>query len=395
MAKMLNCALISYGIGVALQCLLIISKLISVLHRKESYMQKHPLVDQMNTFSTTTFSDLIASASSTVAATLMRQRHPFFQKKVRGIVFASTNTFDWALGLRHTFEVEFNSLYPETELELETLFVKGSHGEMQATLAHHPLLVGNDSERFSFVLTPGYAESVLFDEIRFMLNLSLPQIYCVPGSLTAHFAQVREGFAGVHNAMMYPQEYLDALRGLIPDLKRVCIAYTPYIEQREEEDMVKRQLGMLTRTFNRANIVVNKHLWDEKDIGEADLKRALKDNDVFITLNELAVHAHRKTLINLCNAYRTPLCASELDTVLEGAALGCGITRDTFAKPMLRVLHHMMFPRLRMVPSIEIPMQVGMRYNLRAMAQQGIVLSDENAALLRMKSVFDLDIISL
>jgi len=348
-----------------------------------------------NNVASSLFNNLLDSASSYVATKFLRTVHPFFQKKVYGLVVASPDTHDWALRVRHHFMMEFNSLYPTTELELETIFVTGGPGEMQAALMNHPLLIGNDSGRFSFALTPGYTESMLFDEVRFMLNSSLPQIYCVQGALTAPFNKVRDGIAGVHNAMMHPQEYVDALKALVPDLKRIAIAQTAYIDHKDERDMVQRQAKLITQAFTRANITVDKYLWDDKTMNEDDFKRTLRVVDAVVTLDDAAIQVHRAKVIELCNAYKKPLCASELDSVFAGAALGCGITRDTFAKPMLRVLHHMMFPRRRMVASVEIPMQHGMRYNLNGVVAQGIILSDEDAALLRMKSIYDLDIISL
>lgn len=364
-------------------------------------MQKHHLDDLSLTanmpenVASSLFNNLLDSATSYAATKILRTIHPFFQKKVYGLVMASPDTHDWAHRLRHHFMMEFNSLYPCAELELETVFVAGGPGEMQAALINHPLLKGNDAERFSFALTPGYTESMLFDEARFMLNVSLPQIYCVPGSLTAPFSKVREGIAGVHNAMMHPQEYVDALKALVPDLKRIAIAYTAYVDHKDEQDMVQRQAKLISQAFVRAGVQVEKHLWDDKNMAEDDLKRLLMCVDALITVDDIAMQKHRSKVIELCNAYRKPLCSSELDSVFAGAALGCGITRDAFAKPMLRVLHHMMFPRRRMVASVEIPMQNGMRYNLNGVITQGIILSDEDAALLRMKSIYDLDIISL
>jgi len=358
-------------------------------------MYKSPPESLVTNAASALFNDLISAVGSSAALTIMRNNHPFFQKKVYGLVLATPETNDWALRLRHHFGMEFSSLYPQLDLELETIFVKGGHGEMQAALVNHPLLVGKDSGRFSFVLTPGYAEAMVFDEVRFMLQSTLPQIYCVPGSLTAPFSKMREHFAGVHNAMMHPAEYIDALSALLPTIKTVGIAYTSYVEHRDENDHVQRQFRMLSEAFSRAGIEVVKHLWDAQDSNEYDLKRTLQVVDAFVTLDEMAVPVHREKLIALCNAYRTPLCASELDSVFAGAALGCGITRETFAKPMLRVLHTMMFPRNRLVSSVEIPMQKGMRYNMNGMVAQGVVISDKSAALMRMKSVYDLDIISL
>ena len=47
------------------------------------------------------------------------------------------------------------------------------------------------------------------------------------------------------------------------------------------------------------------------------------------------------------------------------------------------------------VPSIQIPLQIGMRYNKRGMSEQGLAVSVKTESLLLMKSIYDSDIISL
>jgi len=364
-------------------------------------MHKNPPAGHIATINTrtnaasNTLNSILSGMANAAKSLVLQKQHPFFKKKIKGLIVASTDTLEWASAMRTHFMQEFGSLYHHTELEIETIVIHGGLGEMQSTLLKNASIAGPNKKRFSFVLTPGYTESMIFNEVRSALGLSIKQIYCVQGSLTAPFRILSDGIAGVHNAPMHPKEYLDSLRGLVPTLRTVCIAYTPYVDQRDENYMIQRQRTALQAIFAGEGIEIINHLWNDRDMGQADLGAALQEADALITLDEAAMVKHRSAVIALCNKYKKPLCASELDSVFAGAALGCGVTRDAFAKPMLSVLHDMMFPQRRLVSSIEIPMQVGMRYNLRAIAAQGIVVSDEVAALMRMKSVYDLDIISL
>ncbi len=364
-------------------------------------MRKNPLVEQTHTITTSqnaassVLNDMLFRIKNASKSLTGQGQHPFFQKKVYGLVVASLDTLDWAVDARNHFMMEFSALYHRTDLEIETIIVQGGLGEMQSTLLKHSSISGPHKKRFSFVITPGYSESMIFNEVRSALGLSIKQLYCVQGSLTAPFRVLRDGIAGVHNAPMHPKEYLDSLKGLLPHLRSVCIAYSPNVEQQDENDMIQRQRKALRNMFAENGITVTEHLWDDRDMAADDLVDRLKVADVLITLDELAMNKHREKVIALCNQYKTPLCASELNSVFAGAALGCGVTRDSYAKPMLSVLHDMMFPQRRLVSSVEIPMQIGMRYSLRGIAAQGIVLQDETAALMRMKSIYDLDIVSL
>jgi len=364
-------------------------------------MRKNPLASEISTINSTknAASSVLNTIMTTIAAAAKslapHKKHPFFKKKIKGLVVASLDTADWAVRVRNHFMMEFSSLYHKTNLEIETIIVQGGIGEMQSALLKHSSIAGRHKKRFSFVITPGYAESMMFNEVRSALGLTLKQLYCVQGAMTAPFRVLRDGIAGVHNVPMHPQEYLDSLRALIPNLKKVCIAASPYVEQEDENDAIQRQRKALSEIFTKNNIEVVEHLWDEHSYYPRDLALKVAASDVLITLDENAMYNHRSGVIDLCNQLKKPLCASELDSVFAGAALGCGITRDAFAKPLLSVLHDMMFPQQRLVSSVEIPMQVGMRYNLNAIALQGIVVSEEAAALMRMKSIYDLDIITL
>lgn len=364
-------------------------------------MRKNPLVSQFTTVSTTqnaassVFNNIISTIADATKSLLPHKKHPFFKRKIKGLVVASLDTADWAVRVRNHFMMEFSSLYHKTNLEMETIIVHGGIGEMQSALLKHSSIAGPHKKRFSFVITPGYAESMMFNEVRSALGLTVKQLYCVQGALTAPFRVLRDGIAGVHNMPMHAQEYLDGLRGLLPSLKSVCIASSPFVEQQDENDSIQRQRKAIKELFNASGIEVVEHLWDDNSYYPSELALKLQAVDALITLDEPAMYNHRIGVINLCNEFKKPLCASELDSVFGGAALGCGVTRDAFAKPLLSVLHDMMFPQKRLVSSIEIPMQVGMRYNLHAIARQGIVLSAETAALMRMKSIYDLDIITL
>ncbi len=317
------------------------------------------------------------------------------KKRMKGVIISGPENREWAQKLGTHFIAECNATFPDTIIELETIILEGSPEAMQAALLSHRVLSGNKKDRYSFIITPGYTETSMVSDIRKFYNLDVNHLYCVQGAQTHSFLETRKGRAGVHNTPMDPAVYVHNLKALIPDLKTVCLAYSAYREERPEYDSIQRQRRALKAAFNKNDISILEHVWDVKSLDKQDLQTLLPKVQALITLDEPTVYQYRQEIIALCNSHKVPLCSSELDSVFAGAAIGCGITFDAFAKPLVALFHDLIHDVDGYVASIQIPMQTGMRYNKKAMEQQGIELSVNSETLMLMKSIYEDDIIKI
>jgi len=345
---------------------------------------------------TSTLRRLVKNISSLFITQPLSEQPLSARKQLRGIVISGPETREWAHKLNIHVTAECMALYPNCTVEIETLILDGSPEFMQQTLMSHRAINGNKKDRCSFIITPGYTETQMVTEMRKFYNLEITHVYCVQGAKSRSFFETQKGRSGVHNTPMNPTAYVHNLEALIPNLKTVCLAYSAYREQRDEYDSIQGQRRALKAAFSNKNIKVIEHVWDVGSFYQQELQELLPQVQALVTLDEPTVYRYREEIIDLCNAVKIPLCTSELDSVFAGAAIGCGITFDSFAKPVVSLLHDLMANDTDgYVTSMQIPMQIGMRYNKRGMADQGIEISVNTETLMLMKSIYDGDIISL
>lgn len=314
--------------------------------------------------------------------------------KARGLLIVSDENRRVAVNVKRKFAMEFEAVYHGSQIDIDTIVLKGDDIVMQSALLSNPAITGIDRGRYSFIITPGYTEAEVVHDVVRALNLKLAQLFCVPGGMEGVFLNPRPGLAGVYNTPMPAAEYADGLRGVCPDIKKVCIAYSPS-DQLQQHKSLDGQYRRLKKMLTDLGIEVVTHLWDFKNAYERELKNQLKSCQVIITLDEPAVGQHRKLVKRLCEETETLFCSSELTSVLEGAGIGAGVTEDTYLYPMVPLLHELLNAGNEVVPSFQIPAQDGMRYNLDAMERQGVKLTALLRALLRMKAADDTSAIKL
>ena len=310
------------------------------------------------------------------------------RQKAKGVLVVSEKNQRMAATLSRKFVMEFESTYRGSQIELETIMLTGDEILMQSALLQHPAITGSGRGRYSFIITPGYAEAEAVHTVIRVLGLKLVQLFCVPGGMEGTFLNPRPGLSGVYNTPMPAHEYVDGLRGMRHDIKKICIAYKP-CDQPQEQKAVEGQYLRIKKLLHSLDIEVTTHLWSFKDAYERELRTQLRDCQVIITLDEPAIGRHRKLVRDICKETRTLFCSSELTSVFEGAGVGVGVTEDTYIYPMLPLLRDMLTMRHEVVPSFQIPAQDGMRYNLRALERQGVQLTPLLRALLRMKAAED------
>lgn len=311
---------------------------------------------------------------------------------VNGLIIETEGNREWTQAINARLTAELSTYFPGTHFELLTLTVSGDETDMYNALASHPALTGADRERFSFVITPGYAALRMVHEIRDEYGLDIVQLYCVEDAFAFRFVQQDYGFSGVYNTPMSGDEYADVLRAFVPNIKRACIVYTPRRNTGSRYNIVEEQRRRITSALFRDGIEVEEHFWSYYEMHEGTLLEKMRMADVVITLDEPAVYRHCQALAKLCDTEKRIFCASELDSLFKGAALGGGITKDAYIGLMALVLEELLLTD-GIVNARRIPMQIGMRYNEHALQRQGVKLSRPLLALLRIKSMLDRDCI--
>jgi len=360
--------------------------------------KKEPkLFAELKSVASSTFSTLLDLAQeSSTAFAQYHQYNPYRQqvsdKCLSGLIIETEGNSDWTQAITTRLRPELETYMPGIEIDFLTITVSGDETDMYSALVSHPALTGGDKERFSFVITPGYTALRMVHEIREEFGLDIVQLYCVEDAFNFRFVQQDHGFSGVYNTPMAGGEYADALRAFIPDIKRACMVSTPRRLVDGRHAIIEEQRKRITHALCTDGIEVENHFWTYHEIHEGTLLEKLRDADVLITLDEPAVYRHCRALAQLCDSEQRIFCASELDSLFKGAALGGGVTKDAYIGLMAIVLHELLITS-GIVNARCIPLQIGMRYNMRALERQGVQLTRTLKALLRLKSMHDRDCI--
>jgi ABC-type uncharacterized transport system substrate-binding protein len=322
-------------------------------------------------------------------------------KSIHCIFVHSPEHSEWAKGAAFQWAETMKDLAPDTAISSQDVLIDGSEVEIAQTLAAvHNEYQSHQADR-TFIVTPGWWESqeVLSANRRGVLPYK--QLFCLPGVpsplLTSAIGMPQEEFllGGVYAMPMPSEHYVNSIIGVRPRAKKVCIAYDPQTANSFLRRNLAVQVWELKQLLAEKNIDVVLHHWNSHDMRVSELRNAARDVDSIITLQEPAAAVHKQQLVMVSNAWNVFICASELDSVADGAALGCGVYGATFGIPLARLMFEHLFEPVQSLEHVmgwtlyRIPQQSGMRCNEGAFEDQGIELSDDRMELLHMKSAFD------
>jgi hypothetical protein len=328
-------------------------------------------------------------------------------KSVHCIFIHSKEHSQWAKGAAFQWNDTLTTLAPDVTISSSDVLVTGTDEEILKTLTDfHDFYQSEEADR-TFIVTPGWWESKAVLRANKYGVLPYKQLFCLSGVpsplLSAVIGQPQEEYllGGVYNMLMPSEHYINSIMGVRPDTKKVCILYDP-----ETADTVLRmnmavQILELKAVFAEKNIEVVLHHWNSVNIYVQELRKATLDVDSIITLHEPAAAVHHKQLIELCNEWDIFVCASELDSVAGGAAIGGGVYGATFGIPLAQLMFEYLFePVQKLEHSMgwrlhRIPQQSAMRFNESAFEDQGLLLTEDRLELLRMKSAFDSNCVEL
>jgi hypothetical protein len=308
---------------------------------------------------------------------------------------------EWASHAKNQLINSLLDLVPNVIVSVDLLLLAGTQADVMKSLVdYHAIYSKREADR-TLIITPGWWESQVVVLANANAVLPYKQLFCLPSGEPSKLLEKilgvnaeRSILGGVYNMEMPSERYVHSIIGFRPQTKKVCIAYDSNTTNELLRHNIAHQVADLTARFAEVNIEVILHCWTPQDMNVESLRIAAHEVDSVIILNEPAAAVHKKSLIRFCNAWNIFVCSSELDSVFEGAALGCGVSGAAFGAPLAGLIIEYLFLE-RGLEHVEgwslhrIPQQSGMRFNQWAFEIQGIQLPKDREELIYMKSVFD------
>jgi putative ABC transport system substrate-binding protein len=229
-------------------------------------------------------------------------------------------------------------------------------------------------KRFPIVFTIGTSASQMTTEVFAKKGNSTPIVFTsvndpVGFQIVASESVPGGNATGVKELLDFKKELEYALE-LKPSIRSVLLVYNPMEpglvkDQQEIEAILKEhRIELITVEVFQSNEFMTKV---SPFMPKADAMLVLKDNTVVSGLD---------TLVKLCNQYRIPLMASDLDSPDRGAAFGYGVHEIDFgvegAKKALEILHGK--KSAGSIPVTPVS-QFVFKVNKEAAARQGIEVS--------------------
>ncbi len=316
------------------------------------------------------------------------------------LIIHSDPHLQWAEQLENELTQTFPSLIDGISLSCKKLLINGDFCDVTDQVGQE-LDLSNTApvQPYSFIITVGEWESQIIHRVREFADITIPQLHCMPSipvSSGAPLVSLRNKYTitGVYSHPTSPQEYIWALTGIVPQLKTVCIVFDDNDDGTDDDFFLKnRQRNELRSVFRDAGIKVLSHYWSLQQPRLIELEMEARCADAILLPNSPTTHANMAEIRRIGARNKIMLCSAELDSVISGASIGAGIIGAGFAAPLMSLMVDIVLANeIASAEPIKIPQQSGLRYNLAALEEQGVKVSEQLRALLRMKSVFDKDI---
>jgi len=331
---------------------------------------------------------------------VFKEKPPKKQNSVHFIMAHGGEHRDWATHINAQLTESLHDIFPAIKITSSLVPVGETADDVRTALRKYNKKYKRKQADQTFLVTIGWQESQLISATNSHDTLPYPQLFCLPGSPGELLNEVvkqknNKFYGGVYCEHTSAQKYINSILSFKADATQVCIAYDPAPASDFLRAHITKQVQALEAACVLKGINVVRHCWSPTEGNFQKLRSILHDGaDSVIILNEPAAFAHRKQLVLLCNALGKFICASELDSVFAGAALGGGVTGGSFGIPLASLITQYLIHNFSLKTwagwnVYKIPEQSGMRCNESVFGLQGIALSDEKEALLKMKSVFD------
>lgn len=306
----------------------------------------------------------------------------------------------WTEGLKHGLTDALSTEMPQVQVNITSFVLPIDRGKALDTLHSHPVVSGTVKEPgHTFIITPGWSETMAVNHARARGVVGLPQLFCLPSSPTelfmaAHQREDRAVIGGVHAWPTEPEKYIDLLTAV--QTKKIAKVLIPINETDGTAHMIeimRYQVAELKKEFALHGIEVATQRWSYANMERFHMLHHLKTCDAIITLHEPTADLHGKAITDLCTLVGKLHFASNLDLVYQGAAMGVGTFYSDFAKPLTALIaKYYASPSLGLEwETFCIPPQSGGRVNTITCESQGIELDRKQKTLLASASIHDLD----
>ena len=226
-------------------------------------------------------------------------------------------------------------------------------------------------QNYDLVFTIGTSSSQMASEVFAKKEITTPIVFtCVNDPVGFQIVSSEQApgrsITGVKE-MLHFQEELSALLKFKPTIKKILLVYNPaepgLQKDKEEIEQILKQNQielMVVETFQTNEMMAKTSPF----INQVDALIVIKDNTVVSGLD---------ILIKLCNQYKIPLMASDLDSPDRGAAFGYGVYERDFgieaAKKAQRIIQEGIDPA--QIPVTPVSNFV-LRINRDAALKQGV-----------------------
>lgn len=265
-------------------------------------------------------------------------------------------------GFRETMEANYPGLFRFT-----TYNAQGNKTLMRSEIEE--IARQNYALVFTLATSPSQMTREVFDK----KGIETPIVFtCVNDPVGFHIVsseETREEHVTGVKEMVHFEEEMATLLAYKPTVQTVLLVYDPSNpglskDQQQIEQILKTQgIALQNVEIYKANELLSKV---EPFMAKADAVIVLKDNTVVSGLD---------ALVKLCDRYRVPLMASDLDSPDRGAAFGYGVHEIEFgiegAKKAIQILVNGEHPGNIPVTPIE---NFTLRVNSDAAKRQGITL---------------------
>jgi len=277
--------------------------------------------------------------------------------------------------------------------EIDILSAQNSKEALYSEL--FPLLDQEKKESYSCVVTVGNWVS---KEVRDHCDTywpELPQVFCGVDDPTAlglvdSLRRTGRCVTGITSITRDYRRHVGMLLAIKPSTESVLIPYYTYDNDPGMLETVNSYVKSLITTLQEHDVMVTTLPINDPETAIAEIMNYIKRVDSVITLVDRATLANMDELIAVCNKYHKTLCTSDLSSVFQGAALGCGEHGTLYGSYVSSIICDIMLHKRdpRDIPVIKLQQGPDMCFNRDVLVQQGIMVTQQMMHLLQMRTIF-------
>jgi hypothetical protein len=200
-------------------------------------------------------SDEIEQESAIISSSQIKKESDAFY----GLIVHTEATEEWAQKIKQTILSYEDVVFPENSFLLSLTEISKNEFVAYNDLLSHPTFF-SQIRKPAFIVTPGRWET---DIVHNALSLTSnpPAHFCC-----MHGKNVKDHTEGapISGVLLEPartSEYLDALQGLKPDIKNICLVKEHSFGLLSHQKTVEKQVNNIKKTFNTKGINTIEHTW--------------------------------------------------------------------------------------------------------------------------------------